>query len=187
MTTAHELGPLAALVGVWEGASGEDTAPSADRGTRVSKYRERLTFTPTGRVDNREQVLSGLRYATTAWRVGEPDPYHEEVGYWMWDAANQQVLRSFVIPRGMTVLAGGSATADAKQFTLAADVGSPVWGISSNPFLDREFRTVRYTLTVRLVEDGVFEYDEDTILRVKGRPEPFHHTDKHRLRRVSTG
>ena len=85
MTATTELGPLSTLAGTWEGTSGEDTAPSGDRQTRVSRYRERLVFTPTGRVDNHEQILYGLKYSTTAWRLGESDPYHEELGYWMWD------------------------------------------------------------------------------------------------------
>lgn len=179
-----ELGPLATLPGIWEGEGGEDTAPSADRGTRVSRYRERLTFTPTGRVDNHEQVLFGLRYSTTAWRVGEPDPYHEELGYWMWDATSGLVMRAFVIPRGIALLAGGSATADAKRFSLKAELGSKTWGIASNPFLDREFRTVRYELTVTSLTADSFSYDEDTVMEMKGRAELFHHTDRHTLRRV---
>ena len=45
------LGPLAALVGTWEGERGTDVAPSdadgpQDRGTATSKYRERLELEP---------------------------------------------------------------------------------------------------------------------------------------------
>jgi hypothetical protein len=178
------LGPLGALIGTWEGDKGNDVAPSADRNTRISRYRERLRFEPTGRVDNHEQVLYGLRYATTAWRVDEPNPYHEEVGYWMWDATRKLVLRAFVIPRGITILAGGHAEPDAKSFRIVAELGSPTWGIASNPFLDEEFRTVRYELTVDVGDDGTFGYDETTVMQMKGRAEPFAHTDRNRLRRV---
>ncbi len=184
MTSPSELGPLSTLVGTWEGSGGEDTAPSSTRSTRVSAYRERLVFTPTGRVDNHEQILYGLKYSTTAWRIGEPDPYHEELGYWMWDAQGGHVMRAFVIPRGIALLAGGTAAADATGFSLLAEVGSPTWGIASNPFLDREFRTVRYELNLRVLGPDSFEYDEDTVLQLKGRAEAFHHTDKHRLTRV---
>ena len=67
------LGPLTPLVGVWEGAEGEDTAPSNDRGTEIKKFRERITFEPLGPVRNHEQVLYGLRYSTTAWPLGKED------------------------------------------------------------------------------------------------------------------
>ena len=186
MSDVDLLGPLSPLTGTWEGESGEDVAPADDRGREVNHYRERLTFVPTGRVENHEQVLYGLRYATTAWRVGELAPFHEELGYWLWDAANGQVLRSFVIPRGMAVLAGGTAAADARTFSLSAELGSPTYGIVSNRFLDAEFRTIRYDLTVTVLGPDAFEYSEDTVLQLKGRAEPFHHTDRHHLKRVAT-
>jgi hypothetical protein len=47
MDTAElkNLGPLAALVGVWEGDKGDDVAPAVDRAAvRTSRYRERARF-----------------------------------------------------------------------------------------------------------------------------------------------
>lgn len=182
---AAKLGPLAALAGIWESEQGDDFALAAkERVPRDSKYRERATFEPFGPVDNHEQCLWGLRYATKAWRLGEPDPYHEETGYWLWDAAEQQVMRCFIVPRGVTVLAGGTVAPDATTFELAADVGSPTYGISSNLFLDREFRTVRYELRVTIHGPESFSYEEDTQLLLKGRTEIFHHRDLNTLRRV---
>lgn len=180
----NELGPLSKLVGIWEGGHGNDVAPSAERGSRTSRYRERLTFEPTGRVDNHEQILFGLKYATKAWRVDEPNPYHEELGYWMWDAGRKIVMRAFAIPRGITLLAGGHAEADAREFRLVSELGSPTWGISSNPFLDEHFKTVRYELNLKVVDDDTFTYDETTVLRMKGRAEDFAHTDGNTLKRV---
>ena len=40
----NQLGPLADLVGIWEGDKGDDIAPSDDRGTENNKYRERIVF-----------------------------------------------------------------------------------------------------------------------------------------------
>ena len=178
------LGPLGPLAGVWEGDRGTDTAPSAERGTRVSKYREHLTLTPIGRVDNHEQILHGLSYATTAWRIGEDVSYHAEVGIWLWDAANRQVMRCFVVPRGITVLAGGTAEPGDKTFSMSAELGSPTYGICSNLFLHEEFRTVRYDLAITVNDDGSFSYEEDTVLKIRGREELYHHTDANTLRRV---
>jgi hypothetical protein len=180
----QQLGPLGALLGTWEGDAGKDVAPSSARGTEQADYRERMTFAPTGLVENHEQQLYGLRYATTAWRLGEADPFHEELGYWLWDAGAGQVMRCFLVPRGVTILAGGAATADARRFEMAAEVGSQTFGICSNPFLDREFRTLRYELSVELREDGRLHYREDTQLQLAGRTEIFHHTDENTLTRV---
>ncbi|MDE3019132.1 MAG: FABP family protein, partial [Nitrospirota bacterium] len=179
-----ELGPLAALAGIWEGQKGDDTAPSDDRGTEQNKYRERITFEPIGSVNNHEQTLYGLRYATTAWRIGEETPFHEEVGYWLWDPKEKQVLRCFIVPRGVTVIAGGTVEPTATSFDLSADVGSETYGICSNRFLDREFRTVRYELNVTVHDANTFSYEEDTQLRIKGQKEIFHHRDKNTLKRV---
>jgi hypothetical protein len=186
MTTEEiaALGPLARLAGVFEGAQGLDIAPSPERGREETRFRERVTFDPIGRVENHEQQLYGLRYATTAWPIGQEDPFHEEVGYWLWDAEARQVLRCFVVPRGISLIAGGTAEPDASGFELAADVGSETYGICSNQFLDREFKTVRYELKVALTADG-FSYEEDTQLQLKGQPEIFHHTDANVLTRVA--
>ena len=100
------LGPLAALAGVWEGDKGDDVAPSDDRGTERNKFRERMTFEPFGPTRNHEQTLYGLRYSTVARRIGEDAPFHEETGYWLWDPDAKQVLRCFIVPRGVTVLDG---------------------------------------------------------------------------------
>ena len=179
-----ELGPLAALEGTWEGGKGDDTAPSDDRGTEKNLFRERITFEPIPTVQNHEQTLHGLRYMTTAWRIGEPDAFHQEVGYWLWDPKARQVMRCFIVPRGVTVIAGGTVEANARSFSLSADVGSPTYGICSNKFLDENFKTVRYELTVTIHDDNTFSYDEDTQLQMPGKPELFHHRDKNTLTRV---
>ena len=184
------LGPLGPLLGVWEGEKGTDLAPSDkphdNRQPVTSKYRERMVFEPTGAVDNHEQKLQGLRYSTKAWRIGSPDPFHEELGYWLWDAASKLVMRSFMPPRGMAVLAGGYAEPGAREFALEATCGSETFGICSSPFLAAEFKTERYTLAIKLLDDDTLHYDEHTFMRMKGRPELFDHRDENTLRRVRT-
>jgi hypothetical protein len=182
----RSLGPLAALAGIWEGGTGVDEAPKDPERDQlaVSKYRERLVLEPIGRVDNHQQILYGLRYSTMAWREGSEDSFHEEVGYWLWDAANKQVLRSFIVPRGVSVQAGGTVEPDAKSFSISAEAGSGTYGICSNLFLEEEFKTVRFDLTVTVHDDGTFSYVEDTQLQIKGRVDIFHHTDRNRLKRV---
>lgn len=183
------LGPLGPLQGVWEGGEGTDLAPSAvaetDRQLATSKYRERMVFEPTGQVDNHEQTLFGLRYSTTAWRIDSPDPFHEEVGYWLWDAASKLIVRTFMPPRGMAVLAGGHAEPDARTFALEANAGAEDFGICSSPFLLEQFKTVKYTLTVEMLDDDTLYYDEHTWMKMKGREDLFDHRDENTLKRVA--
>ncbi len=181
----EKLGPLAPLAGHWKGNEGIDVAPSKT-GAVTTKYRELITFDPLGPVTNGPQVLYGLKYTTTAWPLGEDEAFHEEVGYWLWDADAQQVMRCFIVPRGIAVNAGGSATEDAREFSLQADIGSETYGVMSNLFLDKAFKTVRYTLKVTVNDDGSFSYQEDTQLKISGLNEIFHHTDQNRLIKISS-
>ena len=120
-----EWGPLAGLVGEWEGEGGLDTAYSHSQEKVLgTPYLEKVSLKPFGPVDNGNQHLWGLDYKTAMWRGDEQNPFHTEVGYWLWDAATGEVLRGFVVPRGITVLAGGMAKADATTFTLRRGAGS---------------------------------------------------------------
>ena len=178
------LGPLATLAGIWEGEKGDDISPDTKRSTGSNKFRERMVFEPIGRIDNHEQVLYALRYSTMAWRLGEEAPFHEEVGYWLWDKANQQVIRSFIVPRGVSVQAGATVAEDSQQFEIVAELGSTTYGICSNKFLDAEFQTEKFVMKVTIHDQESFTYEEDTILKMKGHDKSFHHTDKNTLKRV---
>ncbi len=180
-------GPLRALIGIWEGGTGDDTAPSDDRGTEKNKYRERMMMEPVNfPVENHEQKLFGLRYFTQAFRLGEEQPFHDEVGYWLWDPKAKQVMKCVTIPRGMVLLAGGTAEGDSKSFKLKAELGSTTFGISSNPFLDAEFQTVRFELEMKMNDDGSFSYDSNTVIKIKGQTKLFEHRDKNTLRKVQS-
>ncbi|MDX8391918.1 MAG: heme-binding beta-barrel domain-containing protein [Mariprofundaceae bacterium] len=174
------LGPLAPLVGAWEGDAGIDISPGKSAAVET-RYRECLSFEPLGPVVNGPQVLYGLRYSTTAWPLHADEAFHEELGYWLWDAKAEQVMRCFMVPRGVNIMAGGSAHADATHFSMTADVGSQTFGILSNPFLDQAFKTVRYELRVDVHGDGRFSYDEDTQLQMPRQNHIFHHTDRNTL------
>jgi len=183
MEMLQKLGPLAPLAGVWEGDQGIDRSWIHGRETET-RFRERAIFEPLGPVNNGPQELYGLRYSTTAWRLEDVDPFHEERGYWLWDAGNGQVLRCFMVPRGVLINAGGSVAADSRSFHLAAEVGSETYGILSNRFLDASHKTIRYELDVTIDADGRFSYREDTQLRIPAHGGIFHHTDQNSLIRV---
>lgn len=70
-----EWGPLAALIGEWEGEGGLDTAYSHGRAAVVNTpCREKVTVKPFGPVDNGRQSLYGLGYRTAMWRGSEEKP-----------------------------------------------------------------------------------------------------------------
>lgn len=180
-----DLGPLANLVGIWEGDKGVDVAPSQERGSKQNLYRERVEFVPMNDVHNHEQCLTALRYKTTIWPIGSADPFHEELGYWLWDADRKEVLRCFLVPRGISIIAGGKAEPGDKSYTLEANSGDCTHGICANKFLDEEFKTVKYVCKVDC--DGeTFSYEQTTTLKLKGREALFDHTDKNTLRKVLT-
>ena len=180
-----EFGPLAALAGDWEGSGGLDAAFSHSKGeVRSTPYLEKLSFKPFGPVDNGSQSLYGLDYKTAMWRDDEQNPFHTELGYWLWDAATGELVRGFVVPRGITVLAGGVTTADAKSFTLAAEQGHAQYTIGENSYLAKNASTLSYKVDITINDDDTWSYDEVTMLRMKEFAEPFAHTDRNTLHRV---
>jgi hypothetical protein len=181
----EDLGPLAALVGTWEGSDGLDVAFSNEKGMiSETPFFQRTTFSPFGPVDNGRQHLFGLDYRTSAFRMGEDEPFHTEVGYWLWDAAAGQVFAAFNVPRGQSVLAGGPATATSSSFVLTAELGSTTYGILSNQFLDQFAKTTKFEVTITVNADGSFSYDETTTIDHKRSATPILHTDRNTLRKV---
>src|SRR5579871_3798728 len=176
-----ELGPLKSLVGTFKGNIGDDVAPSDDRGAENNKYHEVIVFTHILPAGNHEQILYGLRYHQQVFRHGEDFPFHDQVGYWHWDPKAGQVMQSLTIPRGMAVLAGGPAEHDSKSLLLKAELGSKTFGIVSNPFLDKEFKTVEYTILVTITGEDSFTYEQVTNIQIKGQPKIFEHRDKNTL------
>lgn len=184
--TNQAWGPLAGLVGTWEsGFQGLDVSYHNDKGKIAeTSFRERTTFKPFGPVESGEQCLYGLDYRTAAYREGEEIPFHTEVGYWMWDSKNSQVMRCFMDPRGLTLIAGGTVEPDATTFKLEAELGSNTYGILSNKYLHDVARTTRFDVTVTVTGD-TFTYDETSVMEHTDFPVIIMHTDRNTLRRVS--
>lgn len=181
---AKEWGPLGPLAGDWEGEGGLDRAFShAENKVLSTPFRERCSLKPFGPVDNGSQHLYGLDYKSAMWRGDEENPFHTEVGYWLWDGATGEIVRGFVVPRGVTVLAGGTAAADASRFSLKASQGGAQYTIGENLYLAKNASTLSYEVTIT-IGDGTWSYDETTMLQMTEFDEPFAHTDHNVLRRV---
>ena len=187
MTNANDVdyGPLAGLIGTWKGERGLDIAPEPD-GTERSPFYETITFEPAGDVDNaEEQELVVVRYHQAVFRSSNDEQFHDQVGYWTWDAATGSISNSFVIPRRVAVVAGGSVVSEENGvITLKVDAadGDKDWGVSQSPFMRDKARTVSFTQTLVIDGDNL-SYKETTVLDIYGRS--FDHLDSSRLVRVS--
>jgi hypothetical protein len=178
--TLDNLGPLRSMAGVWEGVKGADEHPVAE-GTERNAFVEHYEAQPIDRQTNGPQLFYGLRYHTHIVKPGEVETFHDQVGYWLWEPAAKTVTLTLAIPRGQVLLAGGPAEPDATEFEVTAAVGSEVYGILSNPFLDQAFRTLSYRMRVTAHGDGSWSYEEEGVLDIPDRPEPFHHIDRNTL------
>jgi hypothetical protein len=183
--TLSQLGPLAALAGVWEGTGGADEHPAAD-GMERNTFVERSELQPIDRQTNGPQLFYGLRYHTHIVKPAEVETFHDQVGYWLWEPATTAVVLTLGIPRGQVLLAGGTAEPDATEFEVRAEVGSEVFGILSNPFLDQAFRTLSYRMRVTVHPDGTWSYEEQGVLDIPDRDEPFSHIDRNTLTRIGS-
>ena len=181
--TLRNLGPLAPLAGIWAGRRGLDVHP-VEEGTEKNAYIERIEMQPIDPQTNGPQLLYGLRYHVHVVKPDEVETFHDQVGYWLWEPATGNLMQTLAIPRGQIAMATGNAGADARSFELVARRGSEVNGICSNPFLEYAFQTLEYRISVTVNQDGTWSYEQDTVLLVRGRPDPFHHTDRNTLRRI---
>jgi hypothetical protein len=181
--TLANLGPLRPMAGVWEGAQGSDQHPVVD-GTEANVFFEHYELHPIDRQTNGPQLFYGLRYHTQITKPGESETFHDQVGYWLWEPAALAVTFTLGIPRGQVLLASGPAEAEATEFELTATAGSEVNGILSNPFLNEAFHTLSYRIHVTIGADGTWSYEEEGVLQIPGRDDPFHHIDRNTLTRV---
>jgi hypothetical protein len=182
--TLANLGPLRAMAGVWEGRKGVDLNPKAD-GPERRDFMERIELQPIDPQANGPQLFYGLRYHIHINTAEEDATFHDQVGYWLWEPATGLVLQTVAIPRGQVAIAAGRAAPDATRFSLSAERGQTEYGICSTAFLEWAFRTDSYRIDVTLNADGGWSYVSDTMLQVRGRPEPFRHRDRNTLVKVA--
>jgi len=184
--TLANLGPLRAMAGTWIG-TGDDQHPEdpADQPTGRDRYEERYDLQPIDFQTNGPQLLYGLRYHTHIVRTGEVAMFHDQVGYWLWEPATGTIQFTLSIPRGQVALASGQCAADAKAFEVRAERGAVDFGICTAPFLDENFTTLEFRMTVRINDDGTWSYDQNTRMQLPDRAEPFDHVDSNTLHRIA--
>lgn len=179
-----DYGPLAGLVGKWEGGNGMDIAPDPDMPKEENPYYETITFEAAGDTTNaNQQYLAALYYRQTVRRHTDKKVFHDQCGFWTWDKATGEIIHSLSIPRAMALLAGGKATVNGSATTLdvQAQLGDVDWGVVQQPFLrdNASTRAFRMTMTV---DGDTLKYREITTLDIYGKT--FSHSDENELRRV---
>ena len=113
-----DYGPLAGLIGTWRGDNGIDVAPEPDDTERNSYY-ENITFAAIGDVDNaEEQQLVIVNYRQSVYRKSNDEHFHDQCGYFTWEAATGLITHSFAIPRGVAIVAGGKVIEQAGERTV---------------------------------------------------------------------
>lgn len=184
--TLANLGPLAPMAGIWAGG-GDDQHPEdpAEQATVIDPFEERYELQPIDFQTNGPQLYYGLRYHTRLVKPGEVAMFHEQVGFWLWEPATGTVVLTVAIPRGQVALASGRCAPDAKAFEVRAERGSVTFGICTAPFLDANFTTLDFRMTVRINDDGTWSYDQNTRMQLPDRAEPFDHVDANTLHRIA--
>lgn len=183
----QKLGPLTPLVGEWEGNVGVDLSyHNKSDDTIETSYFEKAWFKPIPILENGQQCIEGLNYEMTAWRHGEEamDPFHDEVGYLLWDKNHGQVIRCFAVPRGLAILAGSDAGARDKVLNFNATPGDPCYGLSQNKYLLERAQAIAFKSVFTFNEDGTLSYTSDLSLKLAATGIQMHHTDKNTLHRV---
>jgi len=184
----QRLGPLTPLVGEWEGNVGVDLSyHNKDDETTQTSYFEKAWFHPIPAQENGLQTLEGLNYKMTAWRHGEEamDPFHDEVGYLLWEKATGTVMRVVVFGRGIAMIAGGSAKARDRELHFKATPGDPNFGILQNKYLSERAELRSFENTFRFNADGSFGYTQTLVLKLAAlNGKEMRHTDENTLHRI---
>lgn len=184
----QRLGPLTPLVGNWEGNVGIDLSyHNEDDETGQTGYFEKASFHPIPKQTNGKQDLEGLNYKMTAWRHGEEamEPFHDEVGYLLWDKVRGQVMRAVVFGRGIAILAGSSAGPRDKTIHFNAVPAADDYGIAQNQYLLERAKVMDFKSSFIFNPDGTFSYKSNLLLKLAATGGEMHHTDENTLHRVS--
>jgi len=180
-----DYGPLRGLIGVWKGDKGLDVAPEPD-GAENNPYFETITFTAIGDVSNAEsQILAAVHYRQIVQRKSNDKVFHDETGYWMWDAGAGIIMQSLTIPRGVSVIAGGTHGGEKNTdgsiiLAVSADLDDKNWQIIQSPFMQENARTTKFHHRIT-VGNGKLAYSETTMVEIYGKV--FEHTDQNELLR----
>ena len=177
-------GPLSLLTGTWDGGNGMDIAPEPD-GQEANPFYEQILFEAIGEVTNAEQqTLAALRYHQVVRRKSNDKVFHNEIGYWLWDAAQGLVMQTLTIPRGVSLIAGVAykigAPGEPTVLEVRAAIDDAEWTIAQSPFMLDNAKTIKFSHTISVDQDTLI-YSETTVVEIYGKR--FDHSDGNTLQR----
>lgn len=169
-----DFGPIAGLVGTWEGDKGVDVAPGKTV-PQVAPYFETITIDVVGDVTNAgAQKLAVLSYHQEVFRKSDGKKFHDQIGYWIYDAQTKEVHHTISIPRAVTVMASGKAD---KNGSITVSTSTE---IGQSQFMIDNAKTTKFEMTIT-VEAKSLSYSMTTHLDIYGKNFP--HTDVNVLTR----
>jgi hypothetical protein len=169
-----DFGPIAGLVGTWQGDKGVDVAPGKST-PQVAPYFESITIEVVGDVTNAgAQKLAVLSYHQEVFRKADGKKFHDQIGYWIYDAQTKEVHHTISIPRAVTLLASGKAASDG-SITVSTSTE-----IAQSQFMLDNAKTTKFDMTINLKGDSL-SYSMTTHLDIYGKAFP--HTDVNVLTR----
>ncbi len=169
-----DFGPIAGLVGTWQGDKGVDVAPGKNA-PQVAPYFETIKVEVVGDVTNAgKQTLAVLTYHQEVFRKEDGKKFHDQIGYWIYDAETKEVHHTISIPRAVTLVASGKATKDgAISVSTESEIGQ-------SQFMRDNANTTKFEMTINLDGDKM-TYFMTTHLDIYGKAFP--HTDANELTR----
>lgn len=180
-----DYGPLQGLIGTFNGDKGIDIAPDREDGKEENHFFETITFSPAGEVVNAdEQRLAALHYHQIVTRKGDDAVIHNQTGYWMWDKERKLIMHSIAIPRGLCLLASGTAHIDEDGSVLlkaVSDLKHKDYTITQATFLKEKAKTIAFDIKLTLRDDEL-HYFETTLVDIYGGI--FEHTDTNTLTKI---
>ncbi len=181
-----DFGPLALLPGTWKGEKGMDIAPEEDGSSEENPFSEEIVFEIVGDVTNAsKQTLGVVRYHQKVYHKENGEQFHDQLGYWVWDPADNTVMFTLTIPRAVSLVAGGqfdiaAMSGEAARISVESEEGGD-WGVAQSPFMRDNAKTTGFKIDLNVDGDSM-AYSQTTFLDIYGRK--FDHTDSSTLIRV---
>ena len=182
MRIENKTNPLDGLIGTWEGDRGTDIAPKPIIDEN-NPYYETLEFEVVDiDIENaEEQQLLAIKYYQLVREKKDDKVSHSETGYWIWNKDDDTIMCAFAIPRGVSVLAGGSYERISDEeiiFTVTSHKDDPNYGIVQSPFMEKKAKTIEFKREIR-INGNKISYHQETIVDIYGKI--FNHTDDNSL------
>ena len=177
-------GPLAMLIGRWVGNKGNALAPEPDGSAEHNEYTDELIFSAAGPAENaEEQQLVAVKYHHVVRKNANGQIFHDQIGHWIYEPSSNTVMHSLSIPRGVCLLAGGTAEKQTNGFSfeVSAKAGSESYGIVQSPFMLEKAKTKAFDMVMEVNGDQL-SYKETMLLEIYGKE--FEHIDQSILQRV---